>query len=401
MHRSIRTVSWILPCLVVMSAAADWKEWRGPSFDGIAQPQSWSADFLSRENAKLWEASVGIGYSAAAVEGDAVYIAGWKDGHDHLMRLSLSDGSVQWTHSYPMERYDRLHEGGPGGSPGIDDKHVYLMDRDGAIRAVDKNTGDLVWKREIAKDDKVAAPSFRFTGSPRFHNGMVIWEVGPIVALDPKTGKDIWKTKDYGAAHSTSTPFTHNGRELLACFPRTGLVVLDAKSGEEVAVFPWKTQRGIHAASPIVADDGKKIFISTGYNFGCAALNFDGSSLKVAWEGKQMCNHMASSVAMGGYIYGFNESRLTCLRMSDGETMWSQRGLGKGSLMAVGKDLLVLSDSGELITAPAKSSAFSPTARRQVLKASNNWIVPVFANGRVLCRSATGQLVCFDATPAS
>ena len=62
--------------------------------------------------------------------------------------------------------------------------------------------------------------------------------------------------------------------------------------------------------------------------------------------------------------------------------------------MADGK-LIVLSDEGELLVAPATPTGFQPTAKAKVLR-GKCWTMPVLAHGRIYCRDAEGTLVCLD-----
>jgi hypothetical protein len=57
------------------------------------------------------------------------------------------------------------------------------------------------------------------------------------------------------------------------------------------------------------------------------------------------------------------------------------------------KQLLILSERGELLVAPATPDGFKATARNQVL-GGRCWTVPVLADGRIFCRNAKGDLVC-------
>ena len=57
--------------------------------------------------------------------------------------------------------------------------------------------------------------------------------------------------------------------------------------------------------------------------------------------------------------------------------------------------LIVLSEKGELLVAPATPDGFNPTARAQVL-GGKCWTVPVLANGHIYARNAVGDVVCLD-----
>src|SRR5262249_61612273 len=47
---------------------------------------------------------------------------------------------------------------------------------------------------------------------------------------------------------------------------------------------------------------------------------------------RNMKNHHGGVVLVDGYLYGFNDSILTCLEFGSGRVMWRDRSVGKGSL---------------------------------------------------------------------
>lgn len=389
----------LLAVIFVASASADFAEWLGPQHNGIVKAENWSPDFLNR-NAPRWEKQIGVGYSAPTVVGEHVFLAGWKDGKTHLHAVDLKTGEVRWTYSFLVDQYNRQHQGGPGSTPAVQGNRLFYVSRVGDVHCLDVKTGKVLWVRTLATDLGVEVPYFGFAGSPRILESGLAIDLGRIVLIDPSSGAVKWKTEtDYGAGYATPTPFMHDGKLHLACFPYYGLVVVDAATGKELAKKPWANERIAHSATPVVHDS--TIFISTHDRGGCSLARFTGNGLEVVWEGKQMNNNMATSILIDGHLYGFDGGRLRCVDWKTGESKWDQRGLGRGALIAVGKDLLILSETGELITAPATPEGFRPTARKQVINDDHCWTYPVFANGSVIARGEDGQVVCFDATPAA
>ena len=108
-----------------------------------------------------------------------------------------------------------------------------------------------------------------------------------------------------------------------------------------------------------------------------------------------MNNKMTGCVLVDGLLYGFDDAVLRCLDLA-GEERWSERGLGKGTLIASDSRLIVLSEDGELMIAPTGSTGFTPTDRTRVFEEGVCWTTPVLANGLLYLRSSTGELVCRD-----
>ena len=226
---------------------------------------------------------------------------------------------------------------------------------------------------------------------------MLFVDVGRIIAFDKQTGKEIWKTRNYGPAYSTPQPFRTDDRQLLAVFPKAGLVILEASTGREVAAHQWSTSYGVNAATPIVT--GNRIFISSGYGTGCAMLELTDKGLRVVWENKQMRNQMPTCVLIDGHLYGFDADVLKCLNAANGRRVWAQRGLGQGALTAADGKLIVMSEDGELLIVDASPDGFTVETRTKMFNEPHCWIMPVLVHGHIYCRSPGGELICLKVSP--
>ena len=154
----------------------------------------------------------------------------------------------------------------------------------------------------------------------------------------------------------------------------------------------------VNAATPIVAGD--LIFISTSYGRGAAVLRFGESKPEVLWSGDdQLSNHYATGVHHDAYMYGYHGRQehgcdLRCVELKTGKVMWGVERFGGGTIMVAGNDLLLLTEKGELIKAPADPKQFKPAARAQALGLETR-AYPALANGLFLARDKR-RLVCLD-----
>ena len=187
--------------------------------------------------------------------------------------------------------------------------------------------------------------------------------------------------------------FTHKGQRQIAMFNTFGIVGHSARDGRELWRHPWKTSWDVNAATPII--EGDTVFISSGYNVGCALLRFSDVPPKVLWQNKNMRNHVNSSVLWQGHLYGFDDKELKCLDFRTGEAKWSQKSFGKGALIIADGKLIVFSDSGKLAIAEASPQGYQELSSAQVLGGKDTWPIPVLANGKIYCRSLE-TLVCLD-----
>lgn len=375
-------------------ADADWPQFRGTRGDGVSTETGWSERFGDGAPRVAWERRIGVGYASVSVADGRLYTAGWSEGDGTIHCLDAVSGDEIWAHRYPIARYDRQHKGGPAGTPATHDGRVYALTRDAELLCLDAAKGGVLWSRRLMDEFGVEHPRFAFTGSPVVHGDHVYVDAGCIAAFDKATGAPVWRTKNYGPAYSTPVPFEVDGRSLIAAFPREGAVVLDRATGAEHGMHPWLNPYGNNAVVPVI--DGRRVLVSSGDDVGAVMLEVTDDGLDVIWESRKFRNKMATSVLLDGHLYGFDVAVLRCLDVRDGTAKWAQRGLGKGTLMAAGDRLIVLTEDGELVTARATPTAFEVLDRAKVLDAGQCWTVPVLSNGRIYCRGADGQLVCVD-----
>ncbi|MCA9424462.1 MAG: PQQ-like beta-propeller repeat protein, partial [Candidatus Omnitrophica bacterium] len=257
--------------------AEDWPQFRGPNQNGISSETGWNTDWASSEPTIAWRARLGAGYSSFSVSDGKVYTMGHVDGTDVLYCFDAKTGDEVWRYEYNAEIRDKQHEGGPASTPSIDGDKVYTASRDGRLFCLNKNNGTVIWEKNMTEAVNAVIPTWAFAGSPIVWNQYVVIDVGRTVAMDKETGDIVWKSEDYGSAYSTPVPMDLNGRAAFASFPEFGLVILDAKDGSEICRHEWETNYGVNATMPLVI--GNKVFISSGYNRGCALIEIaDGSA---------------------------------------------------------------------------------------------------------------------------
>jgi outer membrane protein assembly factor BamB len=376
--------------------AADWPHWRGPNYDGISSEKDWNATWPQEGPEVLWKHSIGTGFSSMAVRDGRVYAMGNINDKDILYCFDAATGKEIWKKSYSCPLYKKSHEGGPSATPTMDGDAIYTLSKDGDAIRFDIATGEIVWHKNLNKESGFKHPTWYFSSSPLVVDNLVIVNVGAAgVALNKADGSIVWQSGKGVSGYATGVPFTSGGRKCVALAISRDLVAVNAVTGEVLWRYPWKTSYDINAADPIVSGD--TVFISSGYNKGCALLKIQGGSVSEIWRNQNMCNHFNSCVLWEGHIYGMDDKTktLACLDFKTGSVKWSQKGFGKGSLMVAGGKLIILSDKGRLAIAEASANGYKEFSSAQILT-GKCWTVPVLANGRIYARSAAGQLVCLD-----
>ncbi|HWD20604.1 MAG TPA: PQQ-binding-like beta-propeller repeat protein [Verrucomicrobiae bacterium] len=376
-------------------SAADWPNWRGPNHDGISAETGWKAEWPADGPPQLWKTSVGTGFASFAVRGGRVFTMGNASDADSVYCLDADTGKVIWKYSYPCALNPMMYEGGPSATPAVEGNHVYTLSKLGDLFCLTADAGQVVWQKHLAADAKAEAPNWGFAGSPLVAGDLLILDVGGQgMAVKKDSGEIAWNSGGSGSGYSSPVPSSVNGVAAAIIVLADEVAALDVKTGKKLWGQSWKTEYDINAADAVVA--GPQVFVSSGYGHGAAVLHLSDGA--VVWQNKKMRNHINSSVALDGYVYGMDgnagSTTLTCLELATGNVKWTRPGLG-GSLMIADKKIIALSEKGELVIGEASPTAFQPLTQAQIL-GGKCWTTPILANGRIFARNARGDVVCLD-----
>ena len=379
--------------------AEDWHRWRGPRADGISNETTWTHQWPTSGPAIRWRADVGVGFSSVVVADGRLFTIGNSENVDTVWCFDALTGNVIWQHAYESALDDRFFEGGPTSTPTVDGDRVYTLGRQGDLFCFQAQDGNIVWSKNIAQETEASIPGWGFAGSPLVHDQLLILNVGEAgTAIDKMTGEVVWTSGSGEAGYMTPHRLKIGDRWYALIASGRAYQCVDLESGALAWRHRWLTTYGCNAADPIV--DGSRVFISSGYNRGAALLDVTATAANVVWANKEMQNQLNSSIKIGDYVFGFDgndtgEVQLKCIEFATGKPRWSQPGFGLGSLTAAGERLIVLSENGELLVAPASPDGFQPAARAKILD-GKCWTVPVLSNGHIYGRDATGSVVCID-----
>lgn len=380
--------------------ASDWPHWLGPDGSNRTTDTAFQADLAKYKPA--WEAKIGKGYSSVIVAGGKAIVMG----HDEktgetVFCLDAATGKELWKHAYPAELLPRMHPGGPNASATVIGDRVLTLSKDGQLFCLNVKDGTKVWEAKLPAEMGIQVPQWGFGSSPVVSGKQVLASAGKVIALDLDTGKTLWVTKEeQPAAYATPVPFTRNGVGYIAAMNGKGLSVLSATDGAELAHRPMTAQFNLLATSPVVLDQGSRIFMSG--NASSELLTFDGQALTPVWTSKDIRNALNESVVVGDTIYGIDgrqgtpNCRLVAVNLADGKLRWSKDNFGYGTTIGIGDALLALTETGELIAAKMKPDSYQETGRMQIL-GKTCWTTPTVANGRIYARNDQGALVCLAA----
>jgi outer membrane protein assembly factor BamB len=392
----------------------DWPQWRGPNRDGKSQETGLLASWPKDGPPLAWTTkNLGMGYSSVAVAAGRIYTMGGRGGDDSVIALEENSGKEIWRTR--VGDYFRQNMGdGPRCTPTIDGDLLYALGGAGDLVCLEAASGKLRWRKSLPKDFGGRMMSgWGWSESPLVDGDKVLCTPGAenaaMVALNKKTGDVIWKasvTNTGGAGYASIVATEAGGiRQYLTLFGR-GIVGVAARDGK----FLWRYDKIANGTAniptPIV--DGDQVFCSTGYRTGAALLKLtaNGGGIKAEQQyfldSGTLQNHHGGMVLLDGYIYcghGHNAGSPTCIELKTGRVAWKDRGAGQGSAAVLYADghLYFRWQNGTMALVEATPSAYKQTGKFQLPNDSGkpSWPHPVIANGRLYVRDQDA-LMCFD-----
>lgn len=385
--------------------ADDWNQYRGPHRDGSSSEKG-----LGTQLEEVWRSRVGIGNGAISVVGDYLYVLGNDESDStRVWCLNVETGKSKWKKSFDSSSTQRNfpgggtpYYGGPNSAPTVIDGKLYVLGRFGQLISYDAANGNKEWKVDIRSSllggSLPKQPAWGYAASPAVIDDRIYVDAGgrgaSTVAFNKSDGEVIWKDGNNPAAYATPQVATLDGIKTLVSFNSYGLVGRDADTGTPLWSYAWDTSYGVNSSDPLILDNDR-IFISSGYGKGCALLQISGGKAKAIWVNKNMKNKHNSTVLHDGHLYGFSEARLTCIRLSDGEYVWDQRGMGHGNLSLADGKLFIQAENGKLIIAEASPDGFKEISSVEAFSNAHSWTAPAIANGHIYVRNSKGNIVCY------
>lgn len=397
--------SFLALLLVAAVHAADWPQFLGPTRNGVSTETNLNLAWPKDGPKILWKTKVGEGWSGPVVASNRVVLFHRVGDNEVLDCLQATNGAQLWRAEYPSTyRDDFGFESGPRATPAIDGHRIFTFGANGILNAWNLTNGANLWRIDTRKQFNSDKGFFGIACSPLVEGGAVILNIGGagagVVAFDQATGKVLWQSTSEEASYSSPTAATIGGQRRVFVFARKSLLALAPGDGRVLWEFPWapRIDASVSAATPLVI--GEMVFISASYGAGAALLRVAGAKPEVVWSGDDiLSSHYSPVVPQRGFLYGFDgrqeqRCRLRCVELATGKVRWSEERFGAGALLVAGEKLLVLTERGELIVAPASPEKFSPTARAQIL-GSDIRAHPALAHGLFYARDK-GVLACVD-----
>lgn len=435
-----------------LNSLADWPAWRGDG-SGVAAEQDVPVQWSEGENLRWSTAVPGYGWSSPVIAGDRVFLTsaiaenqappqrkgpgGGEAAPQKVFRwevhcLDRESGKILWTQvAAEHEPITGNHVSNTYASetPVTDGERVYAYFGMNGVFCYDL-TGHLLWSRDLGAYRTFA--NWGSSSSPAFDGERLFVlcdneERSFLVALDPKTGKDLWRiARRERSTWSTPILWRNSRRTELVCMGSDYIRAYDPQSGDELwrlasekhlPVSANGSSRGKSAsggckASPVASRDllfvgmsskahgtqlGPMWAIRAGAAGDISLRDGERSSEDVAWFRAEAGPHFTSALVYEDRLYVFpphDRGVLSCFDAKTGATIYAEPLPGAAGFKAspcVGSGRIYCPDENGTTFVIAAGDSFKLLAKNPL--GEMTWASPAISKGDLFLRT-TDHLFC-------
>lgn len=389
-----------------------WTRFRGPNGSGIVGSAEIDPNFSPERI--CWQARLaGAGHSSPIVHGRLVFVTSFVEPDQFWVEAFSLDSTKNaepiWKWStpatpHPMHRLNQV----ASSTPATDGERLYcLVPQADALQLVALTVnGDVAWSRDLGR----WSAQHGFGVSPIVVDGTVIVMnsqetqnnrpppgESELIALDAKSGADVWRLPIAAQRACYATPIVHEredgSRQLLMATTGDGIAAVDLSNGQRL----WNVKPLEHrtVGSPIFS--GGLILANNGSGGGgnyFVTIDLTSDSPREVYRQHQSIGYVPTLICLNGLVFSCTDRGLiSCWDLASGESVWNER-VSSGftsSPVSDGKNLFCVDNSGKVFVVSAEREFTKPAS---FPLGEDCQATPAIADGKIIFRTAT-QLFCF------
>lgn len=388
-----------LTLIMMMSSmtlySQEWPQWRGINRDskvtGFKAPAAWPSELTQQ-----WKVKVGTGDATPVLVGKKIYLHTRQEGDEVILCLNAATGKELWVKKYPVASATgpAAAHPGPRSSPALANGKIVTFGISGILSCLDAASGKVIWRKENPTN---AIPQFYTGMSPLISGGVCIVHVGTkdngeVLALDLKTGNEMWKWTGDGPAYASPSIMTLEGKKHIIVQTEKNLMALDFATGKLLwQIATPVQQRFYNCVSPYI--DGNKIYF-TGQGLGTKAIEVtkqgDKFVTKELWSTTEIGAKWNTPVLINGFLYGFTDQRrIYCLNAKTGQTGWIDNTTNSdfATILDCGQVIIGLPSTGNLIFFKPDPKGYTEIAKYKVAE-TPVYSFPIVAGNMIYVKDA-------------
>jgi outer membrane protein assembly factor BamB len=392
----------------VRASDGNWPQWRGPDRTDVAKETGLLKSWPEGGPKRVWLfENAGLGYAGSSIVGGKLFTMGVRDGGEHLVAIDANAGKELWS-AKMGEALKNDWGDGPRGTPSVDGDRVFGMSGRGDLVCAGAEDGKVIWKHTM-REFGGKTPGWGYTESVLVDGNKVVCtpggDKGAIIALDKKSGELIWQSKDFtdGAQYASIIAVNHNGARQYIQLTKQHVVGLAAADGKVLWTSTWPGSTAV-IPTPIFHDG--HVYVTSGYGVGCKLIKIGANNeASDVYSNKEMVNHHGGVILVDGLVYGHSDrAGWLCQNFKTGEKVWAEKSaLGKGAIAYADGMLYCLAErDGTVALIEASPKGWKEHGRFKLDPQTTQrsaqgkiWTHPVVTGGRLYLRDQE-LLSCYD-----
>jgi outer membrane protein assembly factor BamB len=434
-------IATVLLCAFLsVVGAADWPNYRGPTRDGVSTDRivtNWSGSVTN----PVWLVPVSNSLCSFSVSGGFAYSQAnrFLDGTNRevCVGLSITNGAEVWSRDLDLAYYPTdtgVGNNGPRTTPVVIGDSVYVLTSYLKLYRLAATNGATIWQKDLLALYGGVLEDNQNSASPVIEDGLIFvntcagtTELGGVgvsnmMAFSTTNGALVWRYRNENMTQSTPVLATIQDVRQVIFATRTGVVSLNPTNGAFLWKFNYPFTFLSYAdvmTSPVVYSNIVFIMGPRIYSMGSAAYrvnltNGTWYATNQLWAktgnstpaNDTVATWWTTPVVLDGFLYGQIGSTpsnqadsensvvcpLKCVDIQTGTIKWSTNNFGRGGILVVNKQLVVITEKGDLVLVRPNTNAYTELGRFQAIPdysqpTNKCWNTPAVADGKIYVRS--------------
>jgi outer membrane protein assembly factor BamB len=368
-----------------------YPQFLGPNRDGVLPGPRLAVDWKRTPPNGLWRHAVGSAWSGFAIEGARALTQEQRGADELVVCYETLTGKQIWAHADKSRYATTIAGEGPRATPTISNGRVYSLGGAGEFNCLDLATGRVLWHTNTLAGHGAKLPEWGVASSPLVTERAVIVTAGgrnsSLVAHDRKSGAVLWTGGNDNVHWSSPVRAVFEGVPQIVIFSQN-VSSYDERTGKMLWHYPWRSPYP-HVSAPLLLSSNR-LLVSQGYGTGSELLQISRGGPRWhatrIWKSIRLKSKFANLIHLDGNVYGLDDGALACIDVNSGELKWKGDRYGHGQMILVGRLLLLMAESGDVVLLEPNPNEPRELARFKVFN-SKTWNPPALAGDILLVRN--------------
>jgi outer membrane protein assembly factor BamB len=326
-------------------------------------------------------------------------------GKEGILRAYTLDGKLKWQANYGPE-WSTSHPGARS-IPTVCEGLAYVASGVGNVACFDAVNGKPIWSVKLFEEYDAPQVQWGYAESLLVHGDKVFCtpcgKKATMVALDRKTGRQVWASEPLGQGSSFCSPLLvqRGPNPMIVTMTETAVVAFSLDQGKVLWQQPYENARQNHPNTPIYHEG--LLYVTSGYGKGaiCLAIGEDGQKGAQLWQQPRQDPVHGQAVLVDGYVYASSHQKASgkwsCVELKTGRMAWEASGVGKGGSVIFADGMLYCyAEDGTMgLVRPSPERCQVVSTFKVSYGDGSHWAHPVVAGGRLYLRHGDA-LACYD-----